>query len=49
VEIGYFIPAPSPKSPTGCLSLNDVFVDDRGIVFASDRHAAGVYALEMNF
>ncbi len=48
-EIGYFIPPASTSSPTGCISLNDVFVDDRGLVFVSDRHAAGVYILEMNF
>lgn len=49
VEIAYFIPPASPASPTGCISLNDVFVDDRGVVFVTDRHAAGVYALEMQF
>jgi hypothetical protein len=48
-EVGYFIPPASADSPTGCISLNDVFVDDRGIVFVTDRHAAGLYALEMNF
>jgi hypothetical protein len=48
-EVGYFVPEASANSPTGCISLNDVFVDDRGVVFVTDRHAAGVYALEMNF
>jgi len=25
-----------------------VFVDDRGIIFTVDRHAGGLYVLEMN-
>jgi hypothetical protein len=29
------------------VQINDVFVDDRGIVVAVDRHAGGLYALEM--
>jgi hypothetical protein len=49
MEVGHFVPAPSANSPTGCISLNDVFVDDRGVVFVTDRHAAGLYALEMSF
>ena len=32
---------------TGAIQLNDVFVDDRGIVFTVDRFAGGLYALEM--
>lgn len=48
-EIGYFVPPAPAASPTGCISLNDVFVDDRGVVFVTDRHCAGVYALEMKF
>jgi hypothetical protein len=28
--------------------VNDVFVDDRGVVFCVDRHAGGLYALEMS-
>jgi hypothetical protein len=30
------------------VQINDCFVDDRGIVFTVDRHAGGLYALEMN-
>ena len=47
------------RSPTSCrrrprarrigaVQINDVFVDDRGIVFTVDRHNGGLYALEMN-
>jgi hypothetical protein len=39
---------PAPEgSPAGSVQINDVFVDDRGIVFTVDRHAGGLYALEM--
>ena len=40
---------PAPEgSKIGAVQINDVFVDDRGIVFTVDRHAGGLYALEMN-
>jgi hypothetical protein len=29
--------------------LNDVFVDEREIVYTVDRHAGGLYILEMDF
>ena len=32
----------------GAVQINDVFVDDRGIVFAVDRPCGGLYVLEMN-
>ena len=35
--------------PTGTIQLNDVFVDERGIVFTVDRHVGGLYMLEMDF
>ena len=39
----------STSAPTGACQINDVFVDDRGIVFTVDRHVGGLYALEMDF
>jgi hypothetical protein len=47
-EIAYFVPPAPEGSHVGAVQINDVFVDDRGIVFAVDRHAGGLYALEMN-
>jgi hypothetical protein len=47
-EIAYFVPPAPAGSPAGAPQINDVFVDDRGIVFAVDRHAGGLYVLEMN-
>ncbi len=46
-EIAYFVPAAPPLAPTGAVQLNDVYVDDRRIVYAVDRHVGGLYVLEM--
>ena len=46
-EVAHFIPETPPGSPAGTAQINDVFVDDRGVVFCVDRHAGGLYALEM--
>jgi hypothetical protein len=48
-EIGFFMPPAPAMSPTGAISLNDVFVDERGIVYTVDRFAGGLYTLEMEF
>jgi hypothetical protein len=47
-EVAHFIPPP-PQSPTGFLGMNDVFVDERQIVYAVDRAGAGLFTLEMDF
>jgi hypothetical protein len=46
-EIAYFVPPTPENSKTGAAQLNDVFVDDRGIVFTVDRGGGGLYCLEM--
>jgi hypothetical protein len=46
VEAGYFVPPAPAGSPTGAIQLNDVFVDERGIVYTVDRHVGGLYILE---
>jgi hypothetical protein len=46
-EVASFIPPAPNGAPAGTAQINDVFVDDRGVVFAVDRHAGGLYALEM--
>ena len=46
-EVAYFVPPTPQGSAAGAVQINDVFVDDRGIVFAVDRHAGGLYVLEM--
>ena len=46
-EVAWYIPPKPEGSSRPTAQINDVFVDDRGIVFAVDRHAGGLYALEM--
>jgi hypothetical protein len=48
-EVGVFMPPAPPGAPTGTIQMNDVFVDERGIVYAVDRHIGGLYILEMDF
>jgi hypothetical protein len=48
-EVGHFIPEAPRGSPVGAIQLNDVFIDERGVVFTVDRFAGGLYALEMEF
>lgn len=44
-EVAYDIPPPPTGSPAGAVQINDVYVDDRGIIFAVDRFAGGLYVL----
>ncbi len=46
-EVAYFVPGAPKLSPVGAIQINDVYVDDRGIVYAVDRFAGGLYILEM--
>ncbi|WP_420226361.1 hypothetical protein [Pigmentiphaga litoralis] len=46
-EVAYFVPPAPAHSPVGAIQLNDLFVDDRGIVFTVDRHTGGLYVIEM--
>jgi len=47
-EVAYFVPGAPRMAPTGAIQLNDVYVDDRGIVYTVDRHIGGLYILEMS-
>jgi hypothetical protein len=48
-EVAVFEPPAPPLSRAGSIQLNDVFVDERGTVYTVDRHAGGLYILEMDF
>jgi len=48
-EIAAFVPEAPRAAPTGAIQLNDVFVDERQIVYAVDRHIGGLYILEFAF
>jgi hypothetical protein len=43
-EIAAFLPE-TPQGQRGC-RISDVFVDDRGIIYAADRAGGGLYVLE---
>jgi hypothetical protein len=46
-EVAYHVP-PAPRgTKAGAVQINDVFVDERGIVYAVDRFTGGLYVLEM--
>ena len=46
-EMAYFVPETPNGARTGAVQLNDVYVDDRRIVYTVDRHIGGLYILEM--
>ena len=46
-ELAYFVPGAPRMSPAGAVQLNDVYVDDRRIVYTVDRFVGGLYILEM--
>jgi hypothetical protein len=45
-EAAYYVPAAPADSPKHAPQINDVFVDDRGIVYACDRFTGGLYLLK---
>jgi hypothetical protein len=45
-EVAYYVP-PAPDGVDG-ININDVYVDERGIIYAIDRLAGGLYILEMD-
>jgi hypothetical protein len=47
VEVASAVPPPPRKSPARAIQLNDVFVDDRGVLFTVDRMIGGLYAYEL--
>jgi hypothetical protein len=44
-EAAYYIPPTPVGSPMHAPQINDVFVDDRGVIFAGDRFTGGLYVL----
>jgi len=48
-HFAYYVPAAPRGSRAGAVQINDVFVDERGIVYTVDRHVGGLYILEMDF
>ncbi len=48
VEVAHAVPPAPRKSPKKAIQLNDVLVDDRGVLFTVDRMIGGLYAYELN-
>lgn len=46
-EAACFVPPAPAGSPAGAIQINDVYVDERGMVYAVDRFTGGLYILEM--
>ena len=46
LEIGYLIPAAPPRNTAKTIQINDVYVDERGMIYANDRATGGLYILE---
>ncbi len=47
-EVAYYVPGAHKLSPKGAIQINDVWVDEKGLVYAVDRFSGGLYILEMN-
>ena len=45
VEIGYLIPQAPPGNPTRTIQINDVYVDENGLIYANDRASGGLYVI----
>jgi len=46
-EIAYYVPGKPRLSPSGAVQINDVWVDERRVIYAVDRFGGGLYILEM--
>jgi len=46
-EVASYVPPAPRRSPRGAIQLNDVFVDERGVVYTVDRFTGGLYVLEL--
>ena len=44
-EAAYYVPAAPAGSPKHEIQINDVYVDDRGLIFACDRFTGGLYII----
>ena len=45
VEIGTLIPQAPPQNAMHTIQINDVYVDENGLIYANDRFAGGLYII----
>lgn len=43
---GYLLPEAPAGSPAGAIQMNDVYVDEAGLIYAIDRFTGGLYVIE---
>ncbi len=48
-EVAYFIPPAPARSPHGAAQINDVYVDENGLIYAIERFTGGLYILQPEF
>jgi len=48
-EVAWAVPPPPRKSPSRAIQLNDVLIDERGVLFTVDRMIGGLYIFEPKF
>ncbi|MBI3325496.1 MAG: hypothetical protein HYZ81_02170 [Nitrospinae bacterium] len=46
-EVGYYVPPAPPGSSLGAIQMNDVYVDERRVIYGIDRISGGLYMLEL--
>jgi hypothetical protein len=44
-EIGYVVPAAPPGNAMHTIQINDVYVDEHGLIYANDRFTGGLYII----
>ncbi len=44
-EIGYLVPMAPPGNKGGTIQINDVYVDEQGLIYANDRVTGGLYVM----
>ena len=42
MEIGYLVEAAAPGNATRTIQINDVYVDENGLIYANDRLSGGL-------
>ncbi|HXC27043.1 MAG TPA: hypothetical protein VNV38_03740 [Stellaceae bacterium] len=45
-EIGYVIPKAPPGNTMKTIQINDVYVDEKGLIYANDRFSGGLYIIK---
>jgi hypothetical protein len=44
-EIGYVVPQAPPGNTTHTIQINDLYVDENGLIYANDRFTGGLYII----